>query len=213
NMDNYAESFLDMSPYQYAGNNPVFFIDKNGDHIYIYDDGNQYKFSDGKLYARGDKDAWVEHTPEAGSFLETIFNALQEVYALSDISGEGGGAGGFGQDFLNYFNNESVNVHVVDGSKLIYEGSGMDNSNFMINGEYFMAINTSKLQEYFGYKFRRYTSSLSQIIVHELGHSMLNINNIDKRHSTWIYGTNATRSEVFATYVENIFLSEKGLPT
>src|SRR5690606_41884948 len=53
---------------------------------------------------------WVEHTPEAGSYLETIFNALQEVYALSDISGEGGGAGSFGQEFLNYFNNNKNNV-------------------------------------------------------------------------------------------------------
>lgn len=31
NMDNYAENYFDFTPYQYAANNPVYFIDVNGD--------------------------------------------------------------------------------------------------------------------------------------------------------------------------------------
>ena len=33
--DAYAEKYLDFSPYQYAANNPVKFIDVNGDSIWI----------------------------------------------------------------------------------------------------------------------------------------------------------------------------------
>ena len=36
NIDNYNELYHDMNPYQYTSNNPVKFIDVNGDYIYIY---------------------------------------------------------------------------------------------------------------------------------------------------------------------------------
>ena len=40
-MDNYAEKFSDLTPYQYTANNPVYFIDVNGEYIYIWDDGKR----------------------------------------------------------------------------------------------------------------------------------------------------------------------------
>src|SRR5690606_24229775 len=70
NIDNYAEKFSNMTPYQYAGNTPTYFIDKNGEYIYVYDEGQTYKFDAGKLYAKGEDGNWAEHTPKAGSFLE-----------------------------------------------------------------------------------------------------------------------------------------------
>ena len=41
NIDNYAEKFSNMKPYQYAGNTPTYFIDKNGEYIYVWDDGKR----------------------------------------------------------------------------------------------------------------------------------------------------------------------------
>src|SRR5690606_17547674 len=63
NIDNYAEKFSNMTPYQYAGNTPTYFIDKNGEYIYVYDEGQTYKFDAGKLYAKGEDGNWAEHTP------------------------------------------------------------------------------------------------------------------------------------------------------
>ena len=33
--DRFAEKYLDFSPYQYAANNPMLYIDVNGDSIYV----------------------------------------------------------------------------------------------------------------------------------------------------------------------------------
>src|SRR5690606_18900140 len=52
NIDRLTEKFSNMTPYQYAGNTPTYFIDKNGDYIYVWDEGKRdyLKFENGKLY-------------------------------------------------------------------------------------------------------------------------------------------------------------------
>jgi RHS repeat-associated protein len=55
NIDRYADNYSPLSPYQYTANNPVLYIDYNGDYIVIGindDDGNQYSvmYDKGKAY-------------------------------------------------------------------------------------------------------------------------------------------------------------------
>ncbi|PKP40884.1 MAG: hypothetical protein CVT96_07425 [Bacteroidetes bacterium HGW-Bacteroidetes-13] len=55
NIDRYAESFMPISTYQYAANNPVLYLDYNGDYITIGikdDYGNAYSvlYENGKAY-------------------------------------------------------------------------------------------------------------------------------------------------------------------
>ncbi len=48
--DAFAEKYANMSPYQYAANNPVLMIDINGDSLWINYKGNNILYENGKLY-------------------------------------------------------------------------------------------------------------------------------------------------------------------
>ncbi|MGY3793778.1 DUF6443 domain-containing protein [uncultured Aquimarina sp.] len=55
NMDRYSETFMPISPYQYGANNPILYLDYNGDYITIGiedNDGNKYSvlYENGKTY-------------------------------------------------------------------------------------------------------------------------------------------------------------------
>ncbi len=50
-VDNYAEKYVSLNPYQYTANNPINFIDYNGDYILMHDDnGVAFWYENGKAY-------------------------------------------------------------------------------------------------------------------------------------------------------------------
>jgi RHS repeat-associated protein len=50
-VDAFAEKYLSLNAYQYTANNPINFIDVNGDSIFVYDEnGIKYEYRDGKYY-------------------------------------------------------------------------------------------------------------------------------------------------------------------
>jgi len=75
-VDRFADKYPSMSPYQYAANNPIKFIDVNGDSVYIFGENGEYiaTFDDGKkeisgLYfqkSKTDKNGKVTHTEAVG---------------------------------------------------------------------------------------------------------------------------------------------------
>jgi hypothetical protein len=48
--DRFAEKYLDFTPYQYAANNPIMFIDVNGDSIWISHRKEKILYESGSLY-------------------------------------------------------------------------------------------------------------------------------------------------------------------
>ncbi len=48
--DRFAEKYYNLSPYQYAANNPVLMIDVNGDSLWINYRGNDILYQNGSLY-------------------------------------------------------------------------------------------------------------------------------------------------------------------
>lgn len=54
-IDNYTENYFTLSPYQYAANNPIKYIDINGDSIDIFDSNGAYMMTinDGKKEVTG----------------------------------------------------------------------------------------------------------------------------------------------------------------
>src|SRR5690625_5955099 len=43
-MDKFSDSYYNITPYQYTANNPVRLIDVNGEYMWIYENGNKYKY-------------------------------------------------------------------------------------------------------------------------------------------------------------------------
>lgn len=213
NIDNYAERFLDMTPYQYAGNTPTYFIDKNGEYIYIYDKGIKYKFDNGTLYAPAEDGGWIEHTPEAGSFLESVFTELKSMYEFS-TGGSGGGNGGAGNSFSSWFiglfNNDNINAFIKqEATKKKMKGA------FHQDGFVYLDFKTLKkgVDTYTeNGKFEQ--MDLFLVIAHELTHA-LSFNLIDKSQINYKWIDVPGRKdpisidEVFATIVENQFRSER----
>lgn len=221
NIDNYAEKFFNMTPYQYAANNPVYFIDVNGDYIYIWNNGERYKFDAGKLFVLSDKE-WVEHTPEAGSFLETIFNSLKKMYEFSDgTSGGNVGGGSFGKRFLNMFNNDINNVDIRNSLDLDssdgYFGTTQSNSKKYKDGSLKSEIYLN-LKDNFksALEFKSFDRSLDIMFVigHELGHSLSFMHSVSIRQNTWFELPQGpvTVDEIFATFIENQLRDEHKQP-
>lgn len=221
NIDNYAEKFLDMTPYQYAGNTPTYFIDENGEYIYVYDKGIKYKFDNGKLFGRDNEGNWAEHTPEAGSFLETVFEQLTLMYEFSTGGGgTGGGGNSFGKSLLNMFNNENYNVHIENSNDLPASHSkkgetfhtpvsrnGVTKSKIYLNviGDF------SAMLEYAG--FSQY--DLMFVIGHELGHSLSYLYGVSIRENTWLTTPdkqNVRVDEIFGIFIENQLRSQFNQP-
>jgi RHS repeat-associated protein len=104
-IDNFSEAFYNINPYQYTANNPVKFIDVNGDYIYIYgEDGTGYRYDKGKTYSQDKDGNWNEYSAKEGSYVAQIVGALNDITQ--------GDENFFGSQFLNLFANDDVNVNV-----------------------------------------------------------------------------------------------------
>jgi RHS repeat-associated protein len=85
-VDNYAEKYTSLNPYQYVANNPINSIDFNGDYIIMYDEhGTKFWYENGKAYWTEKKDGKIVRGKE---FKEYKGNAAikQTVSDLNKIS-------------------------------------------------------------------------------------------------------------------------------
>jgi len=71
--DRFTEKYLQMTPYQYGANNPIKFIDVNGDSIMV----NNITWTPGTSYTGNDK------------FVNSVFNALNSLFSNIDKDGAG----------------------------------------------------------------------------------------------------------------------------
>jgi RHS repeat-associated protein len=53
--DRFAEKYLSMSPYQYAANNPIKFIDVNGDSLWVNTPDGNLLYQNGSIYSKDKK--------------------------------------------------------------------------------------------------------------------------------------------------------------
>ena len=80
--DRFAEKYYWMTPYQYAANNPIYYVDINGDSLWINHKGNNYLYDGGKLYLNGS-----EYTGKVKGFLKQTVNALGTLGKSSEGQG------------------------------------------------------------------------------------------------------------------------------
>lgn len=73
-IDRFAEKYVDLSAFQFAGNNPIRNIDINGDSLFISFKNQSYLYDAGNLYLNGSV-----YTGKVKGFLKDVVNALKRI--------------------------------------------------------------------------------------------------------------------------------------
>src|SRR5690554_4024924 len=208
-IDPLAENYSSYTPYTYAINNPIFFVDPNGKWISVWNEEMKTtnRYVDGKLYAYNkETEQWdTEVTVDPNSYTGQILSALNQIADDTNSS--------FGKDFLGLFSNDDINVLIIENN---LKG---DNAN--INAHSSGTIYTSfdqkvDLSTTAGMKRNDFYLTL----FHEIGHAY-SFSKFDSkiREKEWYkvpQGNKGdkivTYDEVYASTIENIFRSANNLP-
>jgi len=190
--DAYAEKYASLTPYQYGANNPIKYIDINGDSLWVthrtgflgLGGKETLRYEDGSLY---NKDGSA-YTGKVKGFLGKAVNALNEA-----------SSGNAGDNMINELQSSTQNVTVVKSS---------DGNSYESN------INTVKFDpssQNGGLNTRGLTERPTFIgLGHELAHGLDDVRgtlNLKR-----IPGQTFTYAEHFATDMENKMRAEHGLP-
>ncbi|MBK6476739.1 MAG: hypothetical protein IPF93_00270 [Saprospiraceae bacterium] len=195
-IDRYAPKYASLNPYQYGANNPIKYIDVNGDSLRIntgggnyayYDNGNVYN-RDGSQYTGPGTKVRKDGSVRLKGELKATVNALNQI--------SGGGTAG----------NELVSSLV--GTTTTFTINQGDNRTQGLN-VYFNSSSTEGGLDASGSNSRPAYIGLA----HELAHAL----DIDRRtidYNEWFKtetGVIRTNAEKFASNYENRIRSENGL--
>jgi RHS repeat-associated protein len=193
-VDRFAEKYYNFSSYQYAANNPIKYIDVNGDSIQISHGGQNYLYLNGKLYSRQADGSRKLYIAQNGSFLSKTLTAL-------NLIGSGGKAG---QELIKYFENGSL-------GKDIRIEQGQD------NGERSGIISFNPDNELKNIPNQNGSFGRPSFIglAHEIGHTWdRHENGITNTNSIWYQidaNNTAFNSEKIATWWENKIRAENNI--
>jgi len=198
-VDRFAEKYYGFTPYQYAANNPISFIDINGDSIEIYSkkDKQSIIYHEGTLYWKGTGKRYdgraYNGKGKLRGFVKHTKNALDQIRTV----------GTAGKELIDYFQNSTYkNIRVQ-------EGVNNGESNGLITW------NPGKVNE--GIPNQDGSTGRAAYIglAHEIGHTWdVWENGYKQANETWYLaadGTEVKQSEKFATWWENRVRAENGV--
>lgn len=206
NMDKFSEAYVDLNPYQYTANNPVKFIDVNGDYIYIWDNNTRYRYENGEAQKQNEDGEWEAYQAKDGSYLAQVLGFLGDI--------TGGDENSFGSRFLSLFENEDIDVFISQ-NKFKDHNKG---KNITVGNVIYTDFNQKGSIRTTGG-----TESISQnyhtTLFHELGHGFANnVISQGALNDIWIKNVqtkdgvrNISTSEVFGSMIENMLRAEQGL--
>uniref|UniRef100_UPI002491868E RHS repeat-associated core domain-containing protein n=1 Tax=Tenacibaculum aiptasiae TaxID=426481 RepID=UPI002491868E len=194
NIDRFAEKYESINPYQYTANNPILFVDVNGDWIYINDGSGdnkkQYRYENGKTQYKNSDGNWVSAKDQKLS--DFVISTVSEIKALED-------SGKTGKSIIEAFSNDDENVY------LNYEKNAArrEGNNLFFDPETKHELETEKGTD------SKFTKTFT-ILGHEFSHVL------DKRErNVWFSvfgGGDVSDGEIYATHIENLIRAESGQP-
>ena len=208
--DRFAEKYYSQSPYAYAANNPIKYIDFNGDSLWIHYRKKDILYENGNIYTvdkDGNKTVYsgkgVKKNGKYKGFLKKTVNALNEI-----------GSKSYGAGLLSEIQNSENNVTITHDEKNGFIPTD-DNYKGASNGDgsdgevYWNTSNYSGTGE----KRPRYIG-----LAHELAHG-LDAANGTMNFDLWFYvkkddGTlkPVYQAEIYSTHIENKIRAENGIP-
>jgi RHS repeat-associated protein len=184
--DRFTEKYFALTPYHYAANDPISFIDKNGDSIWIYLDNNtKLYYQNNQLYNKNGK-----HYKGKDEFAKRTLNALNKI-----ASGEFGG--GWINEMVDMKNNFNISEW-KPSNQTAGSNETVGNTSY-INYKDFVAIATTSENEF-------ENAPDYARVGHELAHIYSMVKGF-RDGTSWF--PNINKDEWYASMVENLLRQDQ----
>jgi len=211
NIDRLSEKYETLSPYNYTANNPIVFIDVDGEWIGIEDGDNKYRYMMGGNVQRYDsqKKKW-EEVEDMKSLSFYVQQVIANLYEL-EVSGTTGNA------VIGYFNNDNRQANFKG-----YRGETAANTltgNIVIQTGFVLpeVLTVNGWSGIDGNIKGKLATTMFVVFGHELAHIIDKYENPGNYQDIWVekgldIEKTARRTEIFASHIENQIRAQSGLP-